>query len=305
MKKVLVRGLIVSMAMVAVLGSAVAMHAMSKASNVAEKSVESEESVSYIEALDEATVEQEIAKYSNFTLKCIDNYSDVALSDDASVEEVKAYFLEIGFNEEDLDIAYICSEIETLKQEYKNEEDVVEQVDQTVEEWMSEATEDIATCSNPIDAMKAKAAEIWYNFKYNEKRAYVMHPVKALKSYVLGQVATEYTIQVFGINGLGDPSDAFRHAMWCALMARDIGHKYSDLFATAHENNPLRGESDICADGYKLDAHREMDLHNNQVGMSLVSEYDTKETASDEILAQKIFNKLKGVKSLGLVWLHY
>ncbi len=299
MKKVITRGLIVSMAMVAVMGSVVAMKAPSKASKVANKtSVETT-------GTEDVMVAEELAKYSNFTLKSIENYSDVALSDDASVEEVKAYFLEIGFDEEDLDIAYICSEIEDLKKEYQNEEEIVEQVDKTVEEWMSEVTEDVATCSNPVDAMKAKAAEIWYNFKYNEKRAYVMHPVKALKSYVLGKVATEYTIQVFGINGLGDPSDAFRHAMWCALMARDIGHKYCDLFATAHETGPVRGESDICADGYKLDAHREMDLHNNKVGMNLVTEYDTKETASDEILAQKVFNKLNGVRESGLVWLHF
>jgi len=56
-------------------------------------------------------------------------------------------------------------------------------------------------------------------------------------------------------NGRGD---AFRHCYWSALLARDIGKSGAKDFTTAHEGysgNPS-GE-------------REMDLHNNGIGISI------------------------------------
>lgn len=56
-------------------------------------------------------------------------------------------------------------------------------------------------------------------------------------------------------NGSGD---AFRHCYWSALLARDIGGDNALAFTTAHE-----GYSDNPA------GEREMDLHNNRVGVSI------------------------------------
>ena len=300
MKKNGIKVLVMSMALALAIGSgAVVMNSQSKASKADKKTTVENTGT------EDMLSDEEIAMYENNAEDFEEEYNyEEELSDDMSVEEVKEYFLEQGYEEEDLEMAYLFSVIEDIKEECDEEDQVLEQVDKTVEEWMSEVTEDIATCSNPLDGLKASVGEKWYNFKYNEKRAFIMHPAKGLASYILGQHATAYTVQIFGINGLGDPSDAFRHAMWCALMARNIGHKYADLFATAHETGPVRGESDICADGFKLDDHREMDLHNNEVGMSFITEYDTKKTTSDEELAKRVLSKLTGHKETGLIWLH-
>jgi hypothetical protein len=49
--------------------------------------------------------------------------------------------------------------------------------------------------------------------------------------------------------------DAFRHALWNALNARDIGEGDAKKFANAHEATPKQP-----------DEERKMDLHNNAVG---------------------------------------
>lgn len=54
------------------------------------------------------------------------------------------------------------------------------------------------------------------------------------------------------------PGDAFRHCYWSALLTRDIGADNARAFTTAHE-----GFSDNPAD------EREMDLHNNGVGIQI------------------------------------
>lgn len=56
-------------------------------------------------------------------------------------------------------------------------------------------------------------------------------------------------------NGRGD---AFRHCYWSALLARDIGANNARTFTTAHENYSSNPPGE-----------REMDLHNNAVGIRI------------------------------------
>ncbi len=56
-------------------------------------------------------------------------------------------------------------------------------------------------------------------------------------------------------NGLGD---AFRHAYWSALLARDVGPDNARRFTTAHENYSANPPGE-----------REMDLFNNDVGIRI------------------------------------
>lgn len=56
--------------------------------------------------------------------------------------------------------------------------------------------------------------------------------------------------------------DAFRHAYWNAMMAREFGQDWAKAFATAHEGLP--GNS----------ANREaMDLYNNEIGRKIAAEH--------------------------------
>lgn len=79
-------------------------------------------------------------------------------------------------------------------------------------------------------------------------------------------VALEQTELKFGNNGLGDRSDAFRHGLWNAEMVVMIGSEKAELFATAHEDKDMIGTE---ADGHTKLEHKEMDLHNNNVGRKI------------------------------------
>ncbi|MDH7913984.1 hypothetical protein [Winogradskyella sp. SYSU M77433] len=60
----------------------------------------------------------------------------------------------------------------------------------------------------------------------------------------------------FGINGINDKSDAFRHAFFNAMNSNDAGDKVARYFSTAHE-------SEVPANWV---LEKQMDLHNNDVG---------------------------------------
>ncbi len=80
---------------------------------------------------------------------------------------------------------------------------------------------------------------------------------RALLSFLgEGFMSTQYTKASFLRNGSDDESDAFRHAIWNALMVRDIGESLAEEFATNHE----------IFDKDQTQRQKEMDMHNNKVG---------------------------------------
>ena len=80
------------------------------------------------------------------------------------------------------------------------------------------------------------------------------------------------------------PADAFRHAFWSAMNARDVGPELAREFGNLHEQ------------GGNIDpAEREMDLHNNEVGIQIGFSYSD---ASDEELASIVEDVLKSCNLL-------
>ena len=84
----------------------------------------------------------------------------------------------------------------------------------------------------------------------------------------------------FGNNGHNDDSDAFRHCFWSATLARDLGYFWAKLFTDAHETKPSQPP-----------AEKEMDLHNNAVGLKIGFYYFSRDT--DQVLSSKCFKALK------------
>ncbi len=72
----------------------------------------------------------------------------------------------------------------------------------------------------------------WLQINNYEKVLVVSNPGKAYITDLTKHKAYSYTI---GYNGLGDISDAFRHAIWNALMSKYISESWAYQFATAHE----------------------------------------------------------------------
>lgn len=80
---------------------------------------------------------------------------------------------------------------------------------------------------------------------------------RALLSFLgAGYMSTLYTKAVFLRNGTDDESDAFRHALWNALMVRDMGESLAEEFATNHE----------IFDKKQTQRQKDMDMHNNKAG---------------------------------------
>lgn len=139
--------------------------------------------------------------------------------------------------------------------------------------------------------------DIWNALTDSEKKLCIRYPFDALKVNTAKDIATSQTEAKFGFNGLGDRSDAFRHGIWNAEMTVLIGKEKAELFATAHEDKDVTGNE---SDGYPKEAHRDMDLHNNEVGRTIG---ETNSGCSEDEMADIIYQDICSAETQ-FVWLH-
>ena len=76
-----------------------------------------------------------------------------------------------------------------------------------------------------------------------------------------------------------------------------IGKEKAELFATAHEDKDVTGTE---PDGFPKTAHRDMDLHNNEIGRNLG---EKNKDASEDEMADIIYQDLYS-EATEFVWLH-
>ncbi len=145
--------------------------------------------------------------------------------------------------------------------------------------------------------IKRGLVDIWNVLTDSEKRLCIRYPFDALKVNTAKNIATSQTEIKFGYNGLGDRSDAFRHGIWNAEMTIMIGKEKAELFATAHEDKDVTGNE---SDGYSKSAHKEMDLHNNEIGRNIGQ--NNLNTSEDE-MANIIYEAIHTENS-EFIWLH-
>lgn len=139
--------------------------------------------------------------------------------------------------------------------------------------------------------------DIWNVLTDSEKKLCIRYPFDALKVNTAKNIATSQTEIKFGYNGLGDRSDAFRHGIWNAEMTILIGKDKAEMFATAHEDKDVTGNE---SDGYSKSAHKEMDLHNNEVGRNIgESNVDASEDEMADIIYETIYSE-----NCQFIWLH-
>ncbi|MED1725627.1 DUF6973 domain-containing protein [Brevibacillus parabrevis] len=91
-----------------------------------------------------------------------------------------------------------------------------------------------------------------------EQELYDSNPFFGLYSLAAGKTAWDYTASKFGRNGLGDRSDAFRHASWNLILVGLTDDTWAKAWTDAHEYG--------AADYSKNNPHTKMDLHNNGEG---------------------------------------
>lgn len=243
---------------------------------------------------------------SNKNGKENDNKEECPVCHDCETEETKTAeeekdlgFIDLrkrGYSADDLVFIDLVEEIEALKQKDMTEEEILAAVDE-----LAEAELEYAENNRTLDDLVTKVYSMWQGLTTAEKRLIICHPKKAMAAYAAAQKSTEYTIAVFGHNGLGDISDGFRHVLWCAMMTRDAGEKFARAYAEAHEGE--KTEEDLmqaAGDGFLEKDHREMDKYNNEIGFSIgASKY-----MSNEELIYAIRDRLTNNINNGIIWLH-
>ena len=150
---------------------------------------------------------------------------------------------------------------------------------------------------HPENSKERSIIDTWNILTDAEKKLCIRYPFDALKVNSARNIAISQTETKYGYNGLGDKSDAFRHGIWNAEMTVLIGKEKAELFATAHEDKDVTGNE---SDGYSKSAHREMDLHNNEIGRSIG---ENNKNASEDEMADIIFEAVNLQNSI-FVWLH-
>lgn len=136
-----------------------------------------------------------------------------------------------------------------------------------------------------------------------EKQWVVFHPFVAKKAFKISMeartVATEIKQQnLLKGKGNGDQVDAFRHAYWMALLTFEIGERRARKLGKAHEKgNYQQFKKGKTEDGVLPDKiSSEMDLFNNEVGLSLVKMSRVEELIN-EVIMLVINGKCKVIKT--------
>lgn len=109
-----------------------------------------------------------------------------------------------------------------------------------------------------------------------EKFWALQHPFKTARAYritshVRAEVDSLIASGTLDTLRHGGKTDAFRHAYWMALLSNTIGEKSARKLGKAHEKgNYLAFKKNKTEDGFIQDeTATEMDLHNNEVGISV------------------------------------
>lgn len=100
--------------------------------------------------------------------------------------------------------------------------------------------------------------------------------IDLLRAYKNMGNAESRTIREFGYSGRNDITDAFRHALWNALMVRDIGDAFVIEIANNHEMNENKPEEN------------RMDLWNNKLGRDIGNRLKEQSITDDDAYAEEI-----------------
>lgn len=146
----------------------------------------------------------------------------------------------------------------------------------------------------------SSAGETWNSLTPSEKLLVVLYPSDAIVVKACQEATDEYTNQYYYGWTDGDEENAFRHALWNAMMTAAIGRTQAENFATAHEAWP---EEDLRNaepwNGFDAFQHKAMDLHNNQKGRDCVKWYEI--FITDNTLITRVLEKINNGEMVILV----
>lgn len=139
-------------------------------------------------------------------------------------------------------------------------------------------------------------AQKWTILTNAEKLLIAGSPARALIVNSCRDKADSYAkYSIYGQQkGAGTAKDAYRHAIWNALMSKYVSKVDAKLFADAHEQQDDPAYYDRYTDGIKNSEHTRMDYHNNQKGRDCWSVLtDSLAWTSDDDLKERVVKKIK------------
>ncbi len=126
-----------------------------------------------------------------------------------------------------------------------------------------------------------------------EKTWVVFHPFKAKRAYQISLEAERVKDSIgdtgiIGTDNNGGQLDAFKHSFWMARLTQGIGKRAANSLGKAHEKGNYQSfKKRQLEEGFLPDKPAtEMDLHNNQVGISLGKQLDT--TSKNKLIHEVI-----------------
>ncbi len=127
-----------------------------------------------------------------------------------------------------------------------------------------------------------------------EKEVAKKHYIGAFKAKQSAKISDQYTDKEYGTNAHTQDdtkANAYRHAMWNAVMTDKMGSKKAKKFADAHEifDDP---------DGIWKE-NSEMDLYNNQLGRSIAEKYSGQ---GYDVFSQKIIEAIENGEAVVIKW---
>jgi hypothetical protein len=97
----------------------------------------------------------------------------------------------------------------------------------------------------------------FYDLTDNEIAFCKKNPISCAQAYKLSWEAEKICQSIYIRSSTNDESDACRHYIWAYLLAKELGKKTALKILDAHEDNPKQALNE-----------REMDLHNNELGLN-------------------------------------
>lgn len=128
-------------------------------------------------------------------------------------------------------------------------------------------------CSHSISKNNEKLEQNFYGLTDDELKFCKDNKLFCATAYKKSWSAELACKKIYPTSDNKDESDACRHYVWSIFLSQEFGEKTAKIILEAHENNPNQLIDD-----------KEMDTHNNQLGLNDFKDKKLKLKAEDDIL---------------------
>lgn len=209
---------------------------------------------------------------------------DVQVASADNNEEMMDFYIEVSQEMQEYTGQYMSGDITSDEFDEKVRKNITPKLDTEDEELMLKQGEDVykeiytSISAFGLSEYVNDLAESSFGVNSKEIALFAAHPIKATKAMRYAQIATDETNERWkGWTTWQGNGDAYRHALWSALMNNHIDKDFAYQESYAHEGYDVGTYSKIS------DLDVKMDLENNHRGRDLGDVYLASEFDDEEI----------------------